>query len=98
MRPILHCIIYYNDTTDISPEEVERRNGFSTWTKPLQEFIEREFKIKSFTPGYNNRSVQFRVQYEGVILEIDLLVSPFWDTPHDFYQFLRSIPKGRRDK
>ena len=35
---------------------------------------------------------------QGLSLEVDLLVSPYWDTPQDFYQFPREIPKQERIK
>jgi hypothetical protein len=78
---------------DIRADDVIRQNGFHYWTAQLKEFIEREFGISSTIPGYNHRSVQFACQYEGVRLEVDLLVSPYWDPPSDFYQFLRRVPR-----
>lgn len=46
---------------------------------------------------YNHRSVQFEYYYEGVTLAVDLLVSPFWDSPREFYLFLRRIPREKRN-
>ena len=81
---------------DIKAEDVDRNNGFHQWIGDLKEFIEREFRITATTPGYNHRSVQFDCMYEGVKLSVDLLVSPYWNTPEDFYHFLRHIPKEKR--
>ncbi|CAI8023927.1 2'-5'-oligoadenylate synthase 1A [Geodia barretti] len=82
---------------DISARVVCSYNGFGNWTSQLKEFIEREFGITSYTPGYNNRSVQFKCSYKGVNLSVDLLVSPFWSNPREFYQFLESLSRERRD-
>ena len=74
------------------------QNGFKKWVDLLKVFMEEEFDLSSnaSTPGYNNRSVQFPIQYNGVVLAVDVLVSPYWDTPRDFYQFLRGVPKDSR--
>ena len=53
--------------------------------------------LRTELPGYNHRSVQFRFCHKGVELDVDLLASPYWDTPREFYQFLRSLPRERRD-
>ena len=83
---------------DITGEQVLRDNGFHRWTTALKEFIQEEFNITATTTGYNHRSVQFQCSYEGLILEVDLLVSPFWDImcSRDFYSFLQRIPKEKR--
>ena len=76
-----------------------RDNGFHRWTAVLKQFIQEEFNITAFTPGYNHRSVQFQYPYQGLKVEVDLLVSPFWGSrsPRDFYSFLQRIPKERRN-
>ena len=84
-------------STDISAVVVCSHNGFGNWTSQLKEFIEKEFGIKSYTPGYNNRSVQFKYSYQGVNLNVDLLVSPFWSDPRVFYQFLVTLSRERRE-
>ena len=89
----------YNGYTpqDINAAVVSQQNGFHYWTAKLQQFIERELKIRTELPGYHHRSVQFKFPYQGVELDVDLLASPYWDTPREFYQFLRSLPRERRD-
>ena len=71
------------------------QNGFKKWVGLLKAFVEEEFNLPS-TPRYNNRSVQFSIPYNGVLLAVDLLVSPYWETPRDFYQFLQGVPKDSR--
>jgi hypothetical protein len=90
----IDLVIY---SREIRADTVLVQKGFHLWTAQLKEFIEREFGIRSTTPGYNHRSVQFACQYEGVRLEVDLLVSPYWDPPSDFYQFLRHVPRPHHE-
>ena len=71
-------------------------NGFHQWTRHLKDFIEKKFEITATTPGCNHRSVQFDCIYDGMELSVDLLVSPYWNTPEDFYHFLRQIPREKR--
>ena len=38
----------------------------------------------------DNFSVNFSYKVsQGLSIDVDLLVSPYWSTPQDFYQFLR---------
>ena len=83
--------------TDISAEAVYRENRFKRWVDMLKVFMEEEFNLTTSTPGYNHRSVQFDISYKNVTLPVDLLVSPYWDKPEEFYNFLRRIPKENRD-
>ena len=86
-----------DNLSDVKAEDVYAQNGFSKWTDGLKVFVEREFNVSCTTPGgYNNRSVQFEISYDGVKLDVDLLVSPYWNTPAEFYNFLRRIPKEKR--
>ena len=61
----------------------------------LKVFVERNLQPNCINPGYNHRSVQFKI-CDGVTLSVDLLVSPYWNTPRDFYNFLRQIPKQKQ--
>ena len=82
--------------TDISPDAVYHENGFKRWVDMLKVFMEEEFKLTAKTPGHNNRSVQFVFTYGDVSLQVDLLVSPYWNDPEEFYNFLRRIPKEKQ--
>ena len=66
------------------------QNGYKTWLTLLKSFIASEPNVSNVS--YNPWLVQFPFQYRGVRLDVDLLVSPYWDTPQDFYEFLRRIP------
>ena len=63
----------------------------------LKVFMEEEFNLTTKTPGRNHRSVQFAISYKNVSLQVDLLVSPYWSNPGEFYDFLRRIPKEKQD-
>ena len=71
-------------------------NGFKKWIDLLKSFMERKFRLTCSTPGYNHRSVQFQIRYDGVDLCVDLLASPYWNTPPEFYLFLNRISKEKQ--
>ena len=82
---------------DINPETVVAHRGFGHWIGQLKVFIDREFNLTSHTYGSNPRLLQFEYSYQRVTLSVDLLVSPYWSNPRDFYQFLRRVSKDSRD-
>ena len=83
-----------NYSLDIRAEVVYDQNGYKTWLTLLKSFIASEPNVSNVS--YNPWFVQFLFQYRGVRLDVDLLVSPYWDTPQDFYEFLRRIPTEKR--
>ena len=83
--------------TDISAEAVYHENGFKRWVDMLKEFMEEEFNLTAKTPGQNHRLVHFDISYRNVTLPVDLLVSPYWNKPEEFYNFLSHIRKEKRD-
>ena len=83
----------FSTAIDISVGAVCSYDGFGHWTSQLEDFIRKEFGIESKTPY---RSVQFECSYQGVTLSVDLLVSPYWSNPRDFYQVL--VPQSMREK
>ena len=88
----IDTILWYHSLTDIKEEDVLKNSGFRKWITILKEFIEGELKVTATTTG---RSVQFEFRNEGLKLSVDLLVSPYWSSPEDFYHFLRRIPKEK---
>ena len=77
----------------MQPNEVLLLNGFQQWTEALKIFIKQMFGIVGNNPGKHHRAVRFEKITEGLKLRVDLLVSPYWQTPDEFYNYLRSIPK-----
>ena len=64
---------------------------FTKWLIPLQDFIEKTFSLKT---KKTKRSVQFRFRD---LIDVDLLLSPYWEDQHEFYTFLKGIPRRQRD-
>jgi hypothetical protein len=48
---------------DISARAVCSCNGFGNWTSQLKEFIEREFGITSYTPGFTVCASKWQIQF-----------------------------------
>ena len=65
------------------------RAGFGEWLEILKPFVQTTFNVVgTVRGGYNTRSLHFALYYRGVQVEVDLLVSPYWQSPDEFYNFL----------
>ena len=78
----------------ISAEAVCSTGSFYNWTTQLKQFIENEFGFECKIPY---RAVQFDFQHQGINLKVDLLVSPYWSNPQEFYRHLAPLPVKSRD-
>jgi len=67
---------------------------FKHWLTKLDRFLEGHFRQSYSKTRMTQRSLQF--EYGGI--EVDLLVSPYYDQPHEFYQFLKKIHPDERDR
>ncbi len=68
-----------------------RYKGFGKWLDQLQTFLEEQPKVAI------TKRTKFSVQFKfNDIIDVDLLVSPYWNNQHDFYDFLRGVPKEER--
>ena len=77
--------------TDISPYDVLRsENHFYPWLQRINQFLQNELEDFQFEK-LKNRSLQF--VYHSI--KVDLLVSPYWSAPNEFYYFLQSIRRDR---
>lgn len=79
--------------TDITIKEVVK-NGYKLWLNQINKFLHME---KELAEGYKfqaltNRGLQFT--FEGI--EIEILVSPNWRKPADFYTFLETLRPAHR--
>ena len=75
---------------DIEPEDV-LKEGYGEWLDYLKTFIETHFgEVVTKTKG--ERSIQFRF---NDVIDVDLLVSPYWEDQHELYRFLNGI-RGRK--
>ena len=74
---------------------LEYEDKFEPWTSQLKSFIERVrgVTMRSRSLEY---SVQFAFNYRGMSIDVDLLVSPYWESPDEFYDFLKDIPHEDR--
>eukprot|EP00731_Ephydatia_muelleri_P023187 Em0015g770a len=57
--------------------------------KRLDEYLKETLKDYYHKPAITRYSIIF--MYRGII-EVDLLLSPWWDAPCNFYRFLQTIP------
>ena len=73
---------------------------FKQWIIQLKAFIIGFPGVQlkpSRSPYADYYSVQFSYQVSiGVSIEVDLLVSPYWNDQHEFYNFLRQVPQEER--
>ena len=72
---------------------------FQPWISQLKRFIQHFPGVRMQNRGQRGDwfSVEFSYQVSpGVILEVDLLVSPYWDTPRDFYEFIKTVKDDDR--
>ena len=73
---------------------------FQPWLSQLKQFIgdiQNQGLILKSPLTKDRFSVQFSYQVShSLLLEVDLLVSPYWNTPQDFYDFLRHVPRDKR--
>ena len=73
---------------------------FAPWISQLKAFIIGFPGVQlkpSHSPYADYYSVQFSYQVSrGVSIDVDLLVSPYWNNQHEFYNFLREVPQGER--
>ena len=71
---------------------------FQPWLSQLKQFIDR---IQGFTLKFPRSVDRFSVQFSyevshRLLIDVDLLVSPYWNEPQDFYDFLRQVPRDDR--
>ena len=70
------------------------RHGYERWLTKLHLFLEETIPEKYHHSKTTPHAVQF--VYKGRI-DVDLLVSPFWQSPEDLYRFLKSVrPKKKQ--
>ena len=68
---------------------------FKKWLQKLDQFLELQLRTSYVKTRMTLRSVQFTFKDK---IEVDLLVSPYFEKPKDFYEFLKSVPHDERDR
>ena len=72
---------------------LRQQNKFQLWLEKLHRFLSRALGHDYNYTGMTKRSVQFN--YKGQV-DVDLLVSPYWEKQHDLYKFLQTVPEENR--
>ena len=72
---------------------------FKPWISQLKAFIQHFPGVQLHDRGEKAEFYSVQFSYEisrGILIEVDLLVSPYWNRPEDFYKFLREVPDAER--
>ena len=69
--------------------------GYGCLLKRLDEYLNETLQDKYHKTNISRYSIIF--VYQGVV-EVDLLLSPWWDAPDNFYRFLKTIPAKIRPR
>ena len=64
--------------------------------KDLHEFLEKRFPNKYKHQCTTKHAVQFEFTEKGITVEVDLLLSAYWDNPQELYTFLRTVSPEKR--
>ena len=78
--------------TDIDPYTV-RKIGVKNILDKLRTFLSRHFGNNFINDKTSLFSLQFRFHND---INVDLLPSPYWETPNQFKTFLQSIQESDR--
>ena len=75
---------------------------FQPWISQLKDFI-KQLEGVELKQHHSKCAEYYSVEFTYEVsddesLEVDLLVSPYWDTPKDFYDFLKTVRKKYRKK
>ena len=81
--------------SDIDGSAALQPNAFQSWVRELHAFLSSKLGHNYGHQGMTKRSVQF--VYKGRV-EVDLLVSPYWENQHKLYRFLQSLPQEKRSR
>lgn len=81
--------LYYH-CTDVDTHTM-RYQGYGKWLEKLEAFLITQPKVENLTR--NKFLIEFRF---ADLIDVDVMVSPFWNNQHEFYDFLRGIPKEER--
>ncbi len=81
----------------ITPQDVKAAGyQYDRWLRHLKKFLEERMAGRVGNIRLSRFAVQF--DYDNGTIDVDLLVSPYWEEPADFYDFLGTIKKKHRFK
>ncbi len=74
------------------------RGGFNHWLNIVETYLDRHLsgQITEKSPNSLLYKFKFGIAHQSNKIDVDLLVSPYWDKPEDLYRFLLQIPKNKR--
>lgn len=79
---------------DVNGDEILRQETkFQPWLKKLHMFLTHTLGQDYIYIQMTARSVKFK--YKRMI-DVDLLVSPYWSDQHELYRFLKTLPENKR--
>ena len=70
---------------------------FKPWISQLKAFMQKFQGVHLHYRGEKAELYSVQFSYEisrGISIEVDLLVSPYWEHPEEYYDFLREVPHG----
>jgi hypothetical protein len=86
---IEHCLLF----SDIVAEEVEKC-GYDRWLGKIHHFMQKDQDISECYQLQNITAHGLQFIYEGV--DMNLLLSPHWTRPGDYFKYLSSISPSLR--
>ena len=86
---------YYFNLLDVSLDDLRSLN-LKRQLRDLHEFLEKRFPSKYKHQFTTQHAVQFEFTEKGITLEVDLLLSAYWDNPQELYTFLRTVSPEKR--
>ncbi len=82
-------------STDIDPEDVDKK-GYGEWLLKLHQFFQSDESLSKYYQFHALTETSLECVVDGV--EVDLMVSPHWPVPANFYTFLTTLKPYSRTK
>lgn len=85
--------VLYVHCSDIETEEVEK-SGYDRWLGRIHHFMQKDEDISACYQLQNITAHGLQFIYEGV--DMNLLLSPYWVRPGDYFKYLSSVSPALR--
>lgn len=85
--------MYLHVSTDITAKEVEKK-GYEKWMGKIHRLMQKDRDISESYQLQNMTAHSLQFIYEGV--DMNLLLSPYWTCPADYFKYLSSISPALR--
>jgi hypothetical protein len=90
-NPKVICV--NNSPADIETQEVEK-SGYDRWLGKIHHFMQKDEDISECYQLQNITAHGLQFIYEGV--DMNLLLSPYWVRPGDYFKYLSTISPALR--